>query len=97
MICLSHDDIMKNRIPQRIFYVFFPRTAAAGRSLPDHPLCFSYGGLPFRTSVDGFILYHHERADGKGPFADRYKKVDRRQNAGLWLQRRDGEIGRAHV
>jgi HD-GYP domain-containing protein (c-di-GMP phosphodiesterase class II) len=24
--------------------------------------------LPFRTNVDGYVLYHHERADGKGPF-----------------------------
>jgi HD-GYP domain-containing protein (c-di-GMP phosphodiesterase class II) len=26
------------------------------------------GNLPFRTGVEGFILYHHERADGRGPF-----------------------------
>jgi HD-GYP domain-containing protein (c-di-GMP phosphodiesterase class II) len=29
------------------------------------------GGLPFKTGVKGVILYHHERADGKGPFGRR--------------------------
>jgi HD-GYP domain-containing protein (c-di-GMP phosphodiesterase class II) len=24
--------------------------------------------LPFRTNVDEYVLYHHERADGEGPF-----------------------------
>ena len=24
--------------------------------------------LPFKTNIDGFILYHHERGNGKGPF-----------------------------
>jgi HD-GYP domain-containing protein (c-di-GMP phosphodiesterase class II) len=28
-------------------------------------------GLPFRTGAEGFIRYHHERADGKGPFGRR--------------------------
>ena len=26
------------------------------------------GTLPLKSDSDGFILYHHERADGKGPF-----------------------------
>jgi HD-GYP domain-containing protein (c-di-GMP phosphodiesterase class II) len=24
--------------------------------------------LPFKTEIDGYVKYHHERADGKGPF-----------------------------
>lgn len=27
--------------------------------------------LPFKTNIDGFILYHHERGNGKGPFGKR--------------------------
>jgi HD-GYP domain-containing protein (c-di-GMP phosphodiesterase class II) len=27
--------------------------------------------LPFTTDVEGLILYHHEQADGKGPFGKR--------------------------
>ncbi|MCL1908085.1 MAG: HD domain-containing protein [Holophagaceae bacterium] len=27
--------------------------------------------LPFKTNIDGFILYHHERGNGKGPYRKR--------------------------
>ncbi|MCL1893596.1 MAG: HD domain-containing protein [Holophagaceae bacterium] len=27
--------------------------------------------LPFKTNIDGFILYHHERGTGKGPYRKR--------------------------
>ena len=28
----------------------------------------SLSWLPFKKSIDGFVLYHHERGDGSGPF-----------------------------
>lgn len=31
--------------------------------------------LPFHTDVSGVILYHHERADGKGPFGKTWEEV----------------------
>jgi HD-GYP domain-containing protein (c-di-GMP phosphodiesterase class II) len=33
--------------------------------------------LPFRTNVEGYVLYHHERADGEGPFGKRWGEFPR--------------------
>ena len=32
-------------------------------------------GLPFHTDVTGVILYHHENADGSGPFRKTWKEI----------------------
>jgi HD-GYP domain-containing protein (c-di-GMP phosphodiesterase class II) len=47
-----------------------------GRQTTDLRLHCEYGQrnvarLPFTTSIDGFVLYHHERETGKGPFGKR--------------------------
>ena len=31
--------------------------------------------LPFKTSIDKFVLYHHERGDGKGPFKKKEHEI----------------------
>jgi len=31
--------------------------------------------LPFKTNIDKFVLYHHERGDGKGPFQKKEHEI----------------------
>jgi HD-GYP domain-containing protein (c-di-GMP phosphodiesterase class II) len=61
---LFHDNALSE-------YMLSERTGAAQKA--NLRLHCQYGQrnvawLPFKSDIDGFILYHHERADGKGPF-----------------------------
>lgn len=60
-----HNDIARASAAQE-----FPRLGAHC-SMGEHNI----QGLPFHTDVTNVILYHHENADGTGPFGKKWEET----------------------